>query len=193
MKREGHRVTLDDLRPAPVSWPEGLRGELIPEERIRQRIEEMAGELCREYRGEDPIILGILNGAFVFLADLVRRLPFALEVDFAGLSSYREGIRPGELRVTLESGIDMERRRVLLVDDILDGGRTLAWMREEVMDEGPEDVRICVLLEKRREGERPVRADHVGFSVPDCFVVGYGLDHGGRYRNLASIGVLEKP
>ncbi len=192
MDRQDHRVSLEDLRPPPGGWPGEISGLLIPEDRILARIAQLAEELAQEYRSGDPVLLGILDGSFVFLADLVRRLSFPFEVDFAGLSSYREGTLPGELELRLRFRRKLEGRRVLLVDDILDRGRTLGRLAREVARERPLDVRVCVLLERSPAGDREIRADHSGFQVPECFVVGYGMDYRGRHRNLRSIGVLEE-
>jgi hypoxanthine phosphoribosyltransferase len=127
----------------------------------------------------------------MFIADLLRHLTLPLRLDFIGVSSYGDATRPGELVYTKELRLDVKGRHVLLVDDILDTGRTLEAVLKKLRPLGPLSIRSCVLLDKPSRRERDVRADYVGFEVPDQFVVGYGLDYAERYRNLPFIGVLK--
>ncbi len=163
---------------------------LIPEATLRRRVGEIARALTRDYVGQELLVVPLLTGTILFLADLLRRLTLPLKLDFVGVSSYRDGPRPRELILTKELRLEARDRHVLLVDDILDTGRTLAWVHARLRTLRPRSLRTCVLLDKPARRVEPVRADYVGFAIPDVFVVGYGLDFAERYRNLPFVGVL---
>ncbi len=165
---------------------------LFHERTILSRIDELAEQIAADYRGKDLTVIAVLNGALMFVADLLRRLPLPLKLDFLRVSSYRGGTESaGTVTFGSLSLPDVRDRHVLIVDDILDTGLTLHAIRERLRTEvRPATLRICVLLRKRKERQRPIEADYVGFDVGDEFVVGYGLDYRERYRNLPSIGVL---
>ena len=162
---------------------------LIPQDRIARRVRQLAREIQRDYAGRELVIVALLNGTVVFLADLIRRLSLPLRLDFLGVSSYGDRTRPGPLTVTKEIRLDLRGRDVLVVDDILDSGRTLGHVLGRIRRLRPRRVRVCVLLEKEARREVRVRADYVGFRIPDVFVVGYGLDFAERFRNLPFVGV----
>lgn len=163
---------------------------LITEAQLRRRVRELARVLTRDYVGRELLLVPLLTGTIMFLADLLRHLPLPLKLDFMGVSSYREGAVSRELVVTKELRLEARDRHVLLVDDILDTGRTLACAQARLRELGPRSLRTCVLLDKPDRRAEPVQADYVGFTIPDVFVVGYGLDFAERYRNLPFVGVL---
>ncbi|MCW5557384.1 MAG: hypoxanthine phosphoribosyltransferase [Verrucomicrobiae bacterium] len=162
---------------------------LLPADRIHRRVAQLGRALSKDYSGRDLVIVALLHGTVLFLADLVRHLPIPLRLDFLGVSSYRSGTRPGRLEITRELRLDVGGRDVLIVDDILDTGRTLEAVTAAVGAFQPKRIRTCVLLDKPSRRERPIIADYVGFRIPDVFVVGYGMDHDERFRNLPFVGV----
>ena len=174
----------------PPPWRADLCDVLIPEVQIRRRVQELARLLTRDYAGKELLIVPLLTGTVMFLADLLRHLTLPLKLDFMGVSSYREGTVAREPVITKELRLEARDRHLLLVDDILDTGRTLACVRERLSRLGPRSLRTCVLLDKPARRTQPVQADYVGFVIPDLFVVGYGLDFAERYRNLPFVGVL---
>jgi len=163
---------------------------LITEEQIAQRVREIAARLTHDFAGRDLVVVAVLNGTIMFLADLIRHLSIPLRLDFIGVSSYGLGSESGELVFTKELRLDVRGRDVLLVDDILDTGKTLRRVLEKLRELKPRRIKVCVLLEKAARRIEKVKADYVGFSIPDLFVVGYGLDFAENYRNLPFIGVL---
>jgi len=170
-----------------------LRRVLISRARLARRVRELAFEIERDFDGRDLVVVAVLNGTVMFLADLIRHLNLPLRLDFIGVSSYGSGMESGELTFTKELRLDVRGRDVLLVDDILDTGKTLARVLEVLRKLRPRRIRTCVLLEKAARRAESVRADYIGFAIPDLFVVGYGLDFAERYRNLPFIGVLRTP
>jgi hypoxanthine phosphoribosyltransferase len=186
------RTSRASRTPVPACWRGELDFILISESRIRQRIAGLAREIGRDYLGRDLVIVALLNGTVVFLADLVRRLSLPLHLDFIGVSSYGSGTVSGRISFTKELKLDVRGRDVLLLDDILDTGRTLARVRTRVEKLEPRSIATCVLLDKKAGRTEAVEADYAGFEIPDKFVVGYGLDFAERYRNLPFIAVLKK-
>ena len=166
---------------------------LFDEATIHRRLDELAARISHDYRDSELTVIAILNGSLIFMADLLRRIPLPLKLDCLSVASYRGGTKPiGELVFRQVSLPDVAGRHVLILDDILDSGVTLATIREKLEAAGPLSVRICVLLEKKKTRSRAVKPDYVGFEIADEFVVGYGLDYMERYRNLPCIGVLRK-
>ncbi len=163
---------------------------LITEAQLAHRVRTLAREIERDFRGRETVVISLLNGTVMFLADLLRHLSLPLRLDFLGVSSYGEGIKPGELIFTKELRLDVRGRDMLLVDDILDTGQTLNRVLPKLRALKPRRIKICVLLDKPARRVEAIEADYVGFSVPDEFVVGYGLDFAERYRNLPFVGVL---
>lgn len=177
--------------PVPPRWRKELAHVLISPAQLNRRVRELAGRIATDYAGRDLVIVALLNGTVLFLADLIRQLSLPLRLDFVGVSSYREGMESRELVFTKELQLDVQGRDVLLVDDILDTGRTLAAVGARLSQLHPRAIRNCVLLDKPERRVERVQAEYVGFEIPDLFVVGYGLDFAERYRNLPFIGVLK--
>ena len=166
---------------------------LFHETTILRRLDEMAADITRDYRGRDMTVIAILNGSLIFMADLLRRIPSPLKLDCLSVASYHGKTQTsGEVIFKQVALPDIVDRHVLLLDDILDSGHTLAAIREKLDTAKPKTVRVCVLLSKKKARSREVNADYVGFEIEDEFVVGYGLDFMERYRNLPYIGVLRK-
>jgi hypoxanthine phosphoribosyltransferase len=174
----------------PPRWRREVARVLITREQIRRRVRQLARQIERDYRGRDLAVVALLNGTILFLADLIRELSLPLRLDFMGVSSYDAGTVSRELVFTKELRLEVKGRDVLLVDDILDTGKTLMHVLRKLRALKPRRIRICVLLDKRERRIERVRADYAGFAIPDLFVVGYGLDFGERYRNLPFVGVL---
>lgn len=163
---------------------------LISEEELKARIEELGRQITEQYQGKDLVLVGVLKGCFLFLADLARAIDLPLRVDFLGLSSYAGGTESsGVVRITNDLSKPIEGKDVLVVEDIIDTGLTMQYLLENLATRGPKSVRICSLLFKPENNRIPVEIDHLGFEIPDKFVVGYGLDYDERYRNLPYIGV----
>jgi len=165
---------------------------LITEAELRARVTALGAEIARDYRDLRPVLVGVLRGAFVFLADLARAIPVELETDFIGVSSYGSGTRAsGQVRITSDLDRVIEGRHVLLVEDIVDTGLTLAYLRRNLEARHPASLKVCTLLDKRARRVVEVALDYVGFAVEDVFVVGYGFDYDGLFRNLPHVAVLE--
>lgn len=164
---------------------------LLTEEQIRRRLDELALEIQRDYADKDLTLVAILTGSTIFVADLLRRLPMQLRLDYIGVSSYHGETRStGELIVTKALKLDVRDRDVLVVDDILDTGLTLVKIREMIQKLQPRSLEFCAFLEKDVPHRENFQADYVGFRIPNRFVVGYGLDYRERYRNLPYVGTL---
>ena len=164
---------------------------LLSEEQIQHRLDELALEIQHEYAGKDLTVVAILTGSVMFIADLLRRLPMQLRLDYIGVSSYHGETRStGEFLITKALKLDVRDRDVLVVDDILDTGLTLVNIRAMIQKLQPRSVKFCTLLEKDVPHQENFQADYVGFHIPNKFVVGYGLDYHERYRNLPCVGTL---
>jgi len=177
-------------RAVPIRWRKEVQSVHITERQIARRVQTLAREIERDFRGRELVVVSLLNGTVVFLADLIRQLNLPLRLDFIGVSSYGTGTQSGELILTKELRLDVRGRDVLLVDDILDTGRTLSRVLPKLKALKPRRIKTCVLLDKPGRRVEKVCADYVGFEIPDLFVVGYGLDFAERYRNLPFVGVL---
>jgi hypoxanthine phosphoribosyltransferase len=181
-------------RAAPGKGSGTWRGEvervLITEEQIEKRVKILAREIERDFHGREMVVVSLLNGTVMFLADLMRHLNLPLRLDFMGVSSYGTGTESGELVFTKELRLDVRGRDVLLIDDILDTGKTLRHVLPKLRALKPRRIKICVLLDKPSRRIENIHADYAGFEIPDDFVVGYGLDFAERYRNLPFVGVL---
>ncbi len=174
----------------PPRWRADMQSVLISQSQIARRIRELSRDIERDFTGRELVVVALLNGTVLFLADLIRHLSLPLRLDFIGVSSYGLGTESGELVFTKELRLDVRGRDVLLVDDILDTGKTMSRVLAKLRQLRPRRIKTCVLLEKAARRVEKVRADYVGFSIPDLFVVGYGLDYAERYRNLPFVGVL---
>lgn len=175
----------------PVRWRQEVASILITEKMLAQRIAELGRQIERDFAGRDMVVVSLLNGTVMFIGDLIRQLSHPLRLDFMGVSSYGKGTESGDLVFTKELRLDVKGRDVLLVDDILDTGRTLRRVLEKLCLLGPKRIRTCVLLDKPSRRIEKVTADYTGFTIPDQFVVGYGLDFAEKYRNLPFVGVLK--
>jgi hypoxanthine phosphoribosyltransferase len=163
---------------------------LLSQSSIRARVRELGAQITAHYRGERPLLLGVMNGALFFLTDLLRVIELDTEISCVRLASYEGAASSGKLRGLDFLGDSFRGRHVLIVDDILDTGLTLEQLVARVREFGASDVKVCVLLQKDRHRDLPVKADWIGFRIADEFVVGYGLDFNGRYRGLKHIRVL---
>jgi len=164
---------------------------LISAEHIQERVDELAAEMKRDYGHQAITIVGVLTGSIMFLADLMRRLDLPLRIALIQASSYRGAdTRPGELRVQSDLLPDLRGRHILILDDILDTGHTLAHLVRHLRSLSPASLKVAVLLRKKGRQEEPLEPDYCGFEIPDEFVIGYGLDYNDEHRNLPFIGVL---
>lgn len=177
---------------APASTPSYINGlkELISPAALRERVRTLGRQIAYDYRGKRPILIGVLQGSFMFMADLARAVEVPVETDFMAVSSYGSGTESnGQVVITKDLGGSIRKRDVLLVEDIVDTGRTLAYVIEHLLKQHPRTLKVCALLDKPSRRKVHVRIDYVGFTIPDVFVVGYGLDFDGLYRNLQGIYV----
>lgn len=165
---------------------------LYTEEQVKERVNELAKQIEADYKGKTPLLVSILKGSFIFMADLVRSLDIDCTIDFMIVSSYgTKSKSTGAVKILKDLDIDIEGKHILLVEDILDSGLTLSYIKRILETKKPASVRICTLLDKPSRRTAAITADYTGFTIPDEFVVGYGLDYAERYRNFPSIGVLD--
>jgi hypoxanthine phosphoribosyltransferase len=175
---------------ADVAAPPGRI--LISEDELRTRVTDLGAAIARDYERDNPVLVGVLKGALVFMADLVRAMPIALTIDFIALSSYAGGTRPsGVVKLAADLSMPIEDRDVVIVEDIIDTGRTVSYLKRNLETRHPRSVRLCALLDKIERREVDVAIDYLGFTIPNLFVVGYGLDHAGLYRNLPYVAALD--
>jgi hypoxanthine phosphoribosyltransferase len=173
--------------------PGGPGRILIHEEEIAARVAELGETIRRDYAGRAPLLVTVLRGAVIFTADLIRAIPLPVTLDFMSVSSYGSDTRSsGVVRLTADLSVSIEGRDVIIVEDIIDTGRTISYLRRNLATRHPKSLALCVLLDKVARREVEVAMDYVGFAIPDEFVVGYGLDHDGLHRNLRDIAVLER-
>ncbi len=172
---------------------EDLERVLFDEATILRRLDEIAGQISQDYRDRELTVIAVLNGSLIFMADLLRRIPLPLKLDCLSVASYHgKAQTSGEVVFKQIALPDVVDRHILILDDILDSGHTLAAIREKLETAKPRSIRVCVLLSKKKRRARSVDADYIGFEIEDEFVVGYGLDYMESYRNLPCIGVLRK-
>ena len=165
---------------------------LLSEEEIKARVQELGDRLYDRFKDKNPMFVGVLNGCFIFMADLVRAAQLKSEVEFIGLSSYKNATKSsGVVQITRDLQRDISGRNIIIVEDILDSGNTLAFLKNYLVTKGAASITIATLLDKPARREKPITADYAGFEVPDEFVVGYGLDYCQQYRNMPYIGVLK--
>ena len=169
-----------------------LERVLLTEEEIQKRVRELGQEISRDYAGKNPLFVGVLKGCFVFMADLMRSVEVPASVDFMVVSSYGKGVKTsGAVAIIKDLSQDIEGRDVVIVEDILDTGITLSYLTRYLQNRRPASMTIATLLDKHERRRADVDARYVGFTVPDYFVVGYGLDYAEKYRNLPYIGILK--
>ena len=165
----------------------------ISEEQIKKRIQELAVKLDKEYEGKRPLMVSILKGSVMFYADLLRAMSIPVEMDFMAISSYGAGAKSsGEVELIKDLDRKIEGRDVVIVEDIIDSGYTLSYLKRMLYSRKPASVKICALLDKYARRVVPIEADFKGFDIEDEFVIGYGLDYAERYRNLPYIGILKR-
>lgn len=180
-------MDLDDLEP-------GRAALLLSADQIASRVAELARQVDADYQGRPPLLVGVLRGAMMIMADFSRELSLPVEIDWMAVSSFgSSGSSSGVVRIQKDLDTDIRGRHVLVVEDILDSGLTLKWLVRNLRARGPASVELLTLLRKPEAVRNEVEVRYVGFDIPDRFVVGYGLDHNERYRNLTGIGVLAPP
>ena len=168
-----------------------LEQVMFTEEQIQARLAELAADIWADYEGKDVLLVGVLKGAVVVMSDLMRALPGTAEMDWMAVSSYGSGTKSsGVVRILKDLDTDITNRHVLIVEDIIDSGLTLSWIRSNLDSRSPASVEICTLLRKPDAAKVEIDVRYVGFDIPNAFVVGYGLDYAEKYRNLRVVGTL---
>jgi hypoxanthine phosphoribosyltransferase len=180
------------MNPIPAATiHDDVEEVLLSGEQIQARVAELGARLAADYAGRDPVLVSVLKGSIVFLADLVRRMEIPLSIDLMEVSSYGASTESsGQVRILKDLSMAIDGRDVILVEDIIDTGLTLNYLLRYLHDKGPASIRICCLLDKPARRLADITIDYRGFTIPDRFVIGYGLDYDERYRNLPYIGVL---
>ena len=165
---------------------------LFTEEQLCQRVQELADQINRDYAGKEIMLISVLRGSFVFMADLCRRITLPCKVDFMAVSSYGKGTKStGQVQITKDLSEDISGRHIVVVEDILDSGNTLSYLLKILENRHPASIRLATLLDRPERRTKPVQVSYSGFTIPDAFVVGYGLDYAEHYRNLPYIGILK--
>ena len=165
---------------------------LLSEDEIREKVRELGGKITADYKNSNLMLVTVLKGAVVFLADLMRQIDVPAEIDFMVVSSYGSGVKSsGVVKIVKDLDVPIAGKDILIVEDILDSGLTLSYIKELLESRGPRSIRIATLLDKPSRRKVDLQADYIGFSVPDEFVIGYGLDYDEKYRNLPYIGILK--
>lgn len=165
---------------------------LLDEEQLRQKVKELGARISKDYAGKPLLVLGILKGSFIFMADLIREITIPCQVEFMAVSSYHSGVKTsGVVKIIKDIDINPKEYNILVVEDILDSGLTLSYLRDLLLRRGAADLKIATLLDKPSRRKADVQADYCGFEVPDAFLVGYGLDYAEQYRNLPYVGILD--
>ena len=165
---------------------------LFSQQQLEERVDQIAQEITRDYAGKEIVLISVLRGSFVFMADLCRRIDLPCTIDFMSVSSYGSGTSStGQVQITKDLSGDISGKHILVVEDILDSGNTLSYLLHVLSARHPASISLCTLLDKPERREKPIQADYVGFTVPNAFIVGYGLDYAEKYRNLPYIGVLK--
>jgi hypoxanthine phosphoribosyltransferase len=190
MARVHSKTNKANVKNVPRRWRAEVERVLITQAQLARRIQILSREIERDFRGRETVVVALLSGTVMFLADLIRHLDVPLRLDFMGVSSYGAGTESGKLIITKELRLDVRGRDVLLVDDILDTGKTMTRVLPILRALKPRRIKTCVLLNKAARRVEKIEADYVGFEIPDYFVIGYGLDYAERYRNLPFVGVL---
>ena len=166
---------------------------LISEEELKSKVAELGAQITRDYAGKKPLLVSVLKGAAVFMTDLMRSIELPLSIDFMCVSSYGKGTTSrGSAKILKDLDVDIADKDLLIVEDILDSGITLSYVMEMLRQRHPASIRLCAMLDKPDRRQRPVKLDYLGFTIPDEFVVGYGLDYAETYRNLPYVGILKR-
>ena len=175
-----------------MSMHPDVREILFTQEQLRERIAHLGSQISRDYAGKQVLCVGVLKGCFIFMADLIRSVDADCRMDFMAVSSYGSAtVSSGAVKITKDLSVSVEGKHVLIIEDILDSGVTLSYLRGFLEQRRPASIRICTLFDKPARRKADIQADYVGFICPDAFIVGYGLDYDERYRNLPYIGVLK--
>ena len=165
---------------------------LFTEEQLKTRVQEIAQEIQRDYEGKEIMLISVLRGSFIFMADLCRAIDLPCTLDFMSVSSYGSGTTSsGQVQITKDLSEDITGRHIIVVEDILDSGNTLSYLLKILEHRHPASIRLCTLLDKPDRRVKPVKVHYSGFTIPDAFVVGYGLDYAEKYRNLPYIGIVK--
>ena len=165
---------------------------LYTEEELRSRVKELGCQITADYAGREPLLISVLRGSYIFMADLTRAINLPIAVDFMSVSSYGAGsVSSGQVEIKKDLSDSIEGRDLIIVEDILDSGNTLYYLMDVLRARKPASIRICTLMDKPERRAKPIKADYVGFTIPDAFIVGYGLDYAEKYRNLPYVGVLK--
>ena len=165
---------------------------LFSEEQLKNRVREIAQQITADYQGKEIMLISVLRGSFVFMADLCRAIDLPCTVDFMAVSSYGKGTKSsGQVQITKDLSEDISDRHIIVVEDILDSGNTLSYLLKILENRHPASIRLCTLLDKPDRRVKPVEVHYSGFTIPDAFVVGYGLDYAEKYHNLPYIGILK--
>lgn len=165
---------------------------LFSQQQIEQRLNELAATLTAKYKDQFPVIVSVMTGAAVFTVDMIKRLNFKLNLDYVDVSSYADGTQAGKVRLVQDLSTKIKDRPVIIMEDIIDTGHTLKFLVNLLKGRGAKSIEICALLDKPARREANIEADYVGFKVPNEFIVGYGLDYSGLYRNLPYVGILKR-
>ncbi len=165
---------------------------LIPEHLIQERVKEIAGQITKDYEGKELVLIGILKGVIFFMADLARQISLPLKIDFLRVASYGSGMVSGELSLKKDVELPIQNKPVLIVEDIVDTGKTLQYVKRLLQEKGPESIRICALIDKRERRDVEIELDYCAFRVEKGFLVGYGLDYNEEYRCLPDIFILKE-
>ena len=164
---------------------------LYTEEQLAQRVRELGAEITRDYAGKTPVLASVLRGSYIFMADLTRAIDLPISVDFMSVSSYGSGTSSsGQVQILKDLSDSIDGKDLIVVEDILDSGNTLYYLLDVLRARRPASIKLCTLLDKPSRRIKPIQADYCGFTIPDAFIVGYGLDFAEKYRNLPYIGVL---
>lgn len=165
---------------------------LYTKEELARRVAELGAQITADYRGRQPMLVSVLRGSYIFMADLTRAIDLDVTVDFMAVSSYGAGtVSSGQVEIKKDLSDSIEGKDLIVVEDILDSGNTLFYLIDVLRARKPASIRVCTLMDKPERRTRPITADYVGFTIPDAFIVGYGLDYAEKYRNLPYVGILK--
>lgn len=169
-----------------------ITGTMLSQEEIENKVAELASQIQKDYEGQDVLLVGILKGASVFVADLMRKIELNVNIDFMSVSSYGSGTESsGTVKILKDLDVDIEGKNVLIVEDIIDSGATLRNLYDTLMTRNPKSLKLCTLLDKPERRRVEIKVDYVGFTIEDKFIVGYGIDYDEKYRNLPYIAMVE--
>lgn len=164
---------------------------LYTQAQVDRRLDELATKLTAKYQGTLPVVVSVMTGALIFTGEMLKRLNFKLNLDYVDVSSYADGTQSGQVHLVQDLSTDIKGRPVIIMEDIVDTGHTLKFLKDLLNDRGAKSIEICALLDKPDRREAAIEGDYVGFKVPNEFIVGYGLDYSGLYRNLPFVGILK--